>query len=152
LRDLLRILVVIPLGFVASCIAAAGALMIAAAPRPEGGQLMFEFVAVHAFAALIFAFFVGFFALVPAVVAIVLSEIFRWRSPLPFLGIGALIGFGLYVSGLSGEEFPEHASVFGAAGAVGGAAYWLVAGRNAGFEKARPKPMPDERTGGSPPA
>jgi hypothetical protein len=66
LRLLLRILVVIPLGFVAACIAAAALLTFAASPQPQSDQLIGAYLGVHAVVSLIFAAFIGFLALVPA--------------------------------------------------------------------------------------
>jgi hypothetical protein len=73
----------------------------------------------------------------------VLAEIFRWRSPILHLIIGALIGLGLHLTGVSGEDYQGQIAAFGAAGAVGGGAYWLIAGRTAGA--AEPKPDASEQ-------
>lgn len=90
--------------------------------------------------------FAALSALVPALVAIAIAEGYDFRSFFYYAIIGALIGLAGYFTsniGLSLEEATDIAPVtFGlqlvtAAGIIGGAVYWMFAGRNAGKWKAR---------------
>ena len=84
---------------------------------------------------------IGALAFVPAALAIVLAEAFRWRSLFYHVAVGGLIAFALWGLGDIGP-IPDDASggsslrpgttVALAAGFVAGAIYWLVAGRSSG--------------------
>jgi hypothetical protein len=85
--------------------------------------------------------FVGATAFVPALVLIAVAEIMRLRSLLYYAAAGAVVGFASYFGSdveLRLENTTDVAPVFhplqlaAAAGIVGGLAYWLLAGRNAG--------------------
>ncbi len=99
-------------------------------------------------AAVIFSTFVGAFAFLPALAAIVVAEIFRIRGFLYFLAVGVAIavlaratGFGPDVPPDGVEAslklvyaslLPTNDAVLVAAGAAGGLVYWIVAGRRSG--------------------
>ena len=82
------------------------------------------------------ALFAGYFAMVPAMIAIGVAEVLGLRTWLYFALTGGAAG--LIVDGLSrlGAEAPSGdagaAMAFGAAGIVGGLCYWAVAGRRSG--------------------
>ena len=85
--------------------------------------------------------FIGATAFVPALLLIVVAEVMRLRSLLYYAAAGAVVGltsfFGSNVE-LRLENTTDVTPVFhplqlaAAAGIVGGLAYWLLAGRNAG--------------------
>lgn len=88
-----------------------------------------------------YALLLGF---LPAFVAGLLAEIFRWRTILYFAIAGALIGVYLLFEPIPGwiryvqEGEPlvrDAAKAYPAAGIVGGAMYWLVTGCRAGFRR-----------------
>jgi H+/Cl- antiporter ClcA len=84
---------------------------------------------------------VGAVAILPAVVVIVISEAARMRSFLYYALGGALVGLASYFGTDISERLENTTDVTpvghtlqlaAAAGIVGGLAYWLIAGRNAG--------------------
>lgn len=89
-------------------------------------------------------FTVGGFALLPLVIAIVLTESFNIRSLIAYAAGGALmLLIGYYASGLSRPSYEEsidrppppishEAEIAAASGAVFGFVYWVIAGRKAG--------------------
>ena len=85
--------------------------------------------------------FIGASAFVPALLLIVVAEIMRLRSLLYYAAAGAVVGLTSYFGSnveLRLENTTDVSPVFhplqlaAAAGIVGGLAYWLLAGRNAG--------------------
>ena len=88
------------------------------------------------------ASFIGYFALVPTALVILVGEYTAKRDWLYYAvggiiaGIAALFwsGFGL----IDNEPDIGLSAVAAAAGAVGGFAYWLVAGRSAGRAGSKP--------------
>ena len=79
---------------------------------------------------------------VPAFVFVVGSEILGWRAAVPYLAFGAIAGAVGYhtfsfrvIDGIGATAAIEMAA-FAVAGAMGGAAYWAVAGRKAGLWRA----------------
>jgi len=85
--------------------------------------------------------FVGASALVPALLFIAIAEAARLRSLLYYAAAGAVVGAASYFGSnveLRLENTTDVSPVFhpmqlaAAAGIIGGLAYWLLAGRNAG--------------------
>jgi len=151
---ILRILLLLPLGFIAACLAAGAFLVLALAGGPDGWQALRAefalgeenglFVLLGGFAGLVVAALVA----VPAFIFILFAELFAWRSVFVYLAAGALIGLSGSVLPIE-EVFPEaqaNMTMLAAAGLVGGFVYWLIAGRSAGFtrmpETARPNDDP----------
>jgi hypothetical protein len=142
---LLRLLFLVPLGYIVACVAAG--LMLAFglfgyAPDPEH---RFFFTA----SVVVWTFWAGAAAFVPAIVAIVLAEIFGWRSILYWLAIGG--GIGLVAERVAGRyhslDFSDRRTiVLLAACFVGAFAYWLIAGRLSGTG-----PEPEPRATDPPP-
>jgi hypothetical protein len=83
---------------------------------------------------------IGTAALLPGAVAIAIGEIAGWRAWIVY------VVFGLAVTGVLGRLLDRglhpalpHLPAAVAAGIVGGLAYWLVAGRGAGWRR---RPLP----------
>jgi len=125
---LLRLAIII-VGFVAACLVAAGAMwggallrtLLAGLPvrlDPAVGRDMFALVFIY--------------TLVPAIVLVALAEWEGWRRWSAYTVAGALMPMPAAVPILINTRMPEGALVFAAqlpiAGALGGLAYWLVAG------------------------
>jgi hypothetical protein len=151
---LLRLLFLVPLGYLAACVAAGFMMafgLFGYEPDPES---QFFFTA----SVVVWTFWAGAVAFVPAILAIVLAEVFGWRSILYWLAVGG--GIALVTERVADRyqslDFADRRTVvILAAGFVGGFAYWLIAGRLAGTgqEPARsqvPVPQPP-RSSGSPP-
>jgi hypothetical protein len=129
MRLLLRILVLIPVGFVAALLAGCAVLLAA-----ERGGPIDAFFWVFA---LWFAVHAGAYVAVPSFVAIVFAELFGWRSLVFWALIGGAIGaapllFGPWLAGVA----DPHLAAFATAGVIGGAVYWLIAGRSSGLAEA----------------
>jgi hypothetical protein len=152
---LLRLLFLVPLGFVAGSVAAAAvgtlALLRDVTLAPEGIAL--------ALLVLVATVGVATIAFVPMAIAIVLAEAFAWRSVFYWLAVGGLIagGVGATTVGLhmlravadivvlagyvdSTGTFAATAdtntmTIAIAAGFAGGLVYWLVAGRTSGWRE-----------------
>ncbi len=133
----LRILFIIPLAFLAACLAAGAFLVLALAGGAEGWR---EAAAVDEQGILVVlgsvaAIIVAAVVAIPAFVVIILAELFRWRSIFFYLIVSALIGLaaGLLPVDPAEQHRENAAALFAAVGAVGGFVYWLIAGRSAGF-------------------
>jgi hypothetical protein len=93
--------------------------------------------------------FIGASAFVPSLLLIIVAEVMRLRSLLYYAAAGAVVGLTSYFGSnveLRLENTTDVAPVFhplqlaAAAGIVGGLAYWLLAGRNAGRWRERQQP------------
>ena len=98
-------------------------------------------VFVHVLAISFYALLIGF---LPAFIAGLLAEIFRWRTILYYGIAGAVIGTYLIFEPIpawinyvqNGEALIRNAAkAYPAAGIVAGAMYWLVTGCKAGFKR-----------------
>jgi len=141
MRPLLRLILLIPLGFIAACLAAGLFLVAAAFGVGRGGAGPESAWALLVLAGGVAAW-AGALACVPAAVAIFLAEAFGWRSMLFYLLLGA--GLGLAVRLLfhpaGAVVSATDAQLFAATGAVAGFTYWGIAGRHAGLAVAeRPR-------------
>ena len=90
------------------------------------------------------ALFVAYFAFLPSLPAILLSESFGWRDWLYYAIAGAAIGLVIVAffirtsdPGNDAVRVPRFWGSMVGGGMVGGMAYWLVAGRYAGNWRAR---------------
>jgi len=102
------------------------------------------------------------FAVVPALVLIVISEALAIRSLLAHAFAGGVLGLVSYFKWVSPEGgslqfsfiMPHHLQVLAAAGVVAGMVYWLITGRGAGNWRPRPAPTraPPAMPSGSIPA
>jgi hypothetical protein len=92
------------------------------------------------------ALFVAYFAFIPSVVAILISEIFGLRDWLYHAlagGVVAAVVIGLFRGAAEAGDQPgadpRFALAIIGAGMCGGIGYWLVAGRTAGNWRERPR-------------
>ena len=131
MRVILRVLFVIPLGFIAACLAAGIFIAVAAYGT---GALDRDTVIWPAIFGVIAAPVIGGLVALPALVVIVLAELLSWRSVLAYLLAGGVAGLSAYLlaDNTAGSISDTDAQLSMTAGIVGGLAYWLVAGRTAG--------------------
>jgi hypothetical protein len=142
IRLLLRFLLV-PLGFLAAAIAGTlvivgsslGLVEAALSGHPDG-----PVYAVWGFiiGGWIVGIFVIAFMILPASIAILISEAFAVRSWIFHAlsgGVSAWLGFQLYEASVGRNLQLDQPLVIIAAGLAGGFAYWAVAGFSAGFWK-----------------
>ena len=134
---LLRLVLLVPLGFVLA-MAAAGLTvalgMVGVEPSGDGVPwipLFAVWTGVYA----------GGFAFIPWIVAVVVAEGFALRSVFFWLALGGAVGAAAYLlddftAGTPWSGF--NAAFYLAAGFVAGAVYWLVAGRQSGAGFGRP--------------
>jgi hypothetical protein len=102
--------------------------------------------------------FVSGFALVPAMVVVVITEAFYIRSALVYAVGGGIVGLACYL-GLVPFDTEQlrfdgvvrrHLEIMTGAGILAGMIYWLIAGHSAGAWRAppppprRPPPMPSQ--------
>jgi hypothetical protein len=128
---LLRLLVVVPLAFVAAVVAAGFILSFAF----FGSYLDLDVVSYFAAATILMTVNAGAVAFFPALIAIALAELFSLRSIFYWLAVGGLIGLAgeTVADGFAWlDDIPRRLSLMLAAGFVGGFAYWLIAGRLSG--------------------
>src|SRR5882757_4504796 len=146
-------LFVVGFGFLMACFFA-GIIVVVAVLYPEisdfGGQIDQSAIDI----VLGFGFiFISGFALLPALIVVLITEAFYIRSVLAYAVGGALVGLACYL-GLVPFD-PEtmrfdgivrrHMEIMTGAGIVAGLIYWMIAGRNAGAWRAlsrRPPPLP----------
>ena len=131
MRIIWRVLIVIPLGFIAACLAA-GVFIAVAVYGIDG--LDRDTVIWPAIVGVLAAPVVGGFAALPALIVITAAELLSWRSVLAYLVAGGAAGLSAYLlaDGGVGAISDIDAQLSMTAGIVGGLAYWLVAGRTAG--------------------
>lgn len=130
--------------FFAFCVAClvAGGIVVIAILFPEVSALDTGAIDPNALNVLVgfgFIFFSGF-ALLPALVVLVITEAFYVRSVLAYALGGAAVGLACYLGLVPFDtdtmQFTgivrRHLEVMTGAGIVAGLIYWLIAGRNAG--------------------
>ena len=144
MADLLRLLFLVPLGYVAAVLAAALTIL-AGWYGYQAGAIFSDVVTIGAVTgiALVVVLQVGALAVVPAVIAIVLAELFGWRSVMFYLAVGGALGLSADRLNVMLWQSDDNTLLLPAAGFVGGFAYWLIAGRLAGLAGAgetRPPP------------
>ena len=133
MTDLLRLLFLVPLGFIAAVLAAALTILAGWFGHQAGDIFTdFETTGYVIGTGVLVVLQIGALAALPAVVVIVLAEVFTWRSVFFYIAIGG--GLGLLASQFNGmlQETNDSPILLPAAGFVGGLAYWLIAGRLAG--------------------
>lgn len=146
-----RILIA-PVGFVCGVIAAFATVAAVATGGLNDTHLFPEEIAILGYdltinaatVALLFAPLMG----APAIVAVLISEMFSLRSWIFYAAAGAgsaLLPWSLAPSSFEGPVFTTSQVI--AAGLVGGLVHWLIAGRNAGLADRDPPPgtSPAER-------
>ena len=142
-------LFVIAFAFLASSFAAA-LIVVAALLYPELTDLGTGPIDADAFNIVLgFGFiFVSGFALIPALIVVLITEAFSIRSVLIYAVSGAIVGAACYLGlvpfDTSTMRFEgivrRHLEVMTGAGIVAGFIYWLIAGRNAGVWRGVPRP------------
>jgi hypothetical protein len=142
-------LFVILFGFLAACLVA-GMIVVCAVLFPEFSDLGAGPVDSGALNIVLgFGFiFVSGFALLPAMIVVLITEAFYIRSALTYAVGGGLVGLACYL-GLVPFD-PEtlrfegivrrHLEIMTGAGIVAGVVYWMIAGRNAGAWREPPSP------------
>ncbi|HKS17576.1 MAG TPA: hypothetical protein VJS63_00020 [Bradyrhizobium sp.] len=143
-------LFVILLAFLAACLAA-GMIVVGAVLFPEFSDLGTELIDPSALNVVLgFGFiFISGFALLPALIVVVVTEAFYVRGALTYAVGGGLVGLACYL-GLVPFD-PEtlrfdgivrrHLEIMTGAGIVAGLVYWLLAGRSAGAWREPPRPL-----------
>jgi hypothetical protein len=121
----------VPLAYIAAVIAAAVVIVVGVL-GPYDGDIAASFV----LAMFWMTVSIGGVAAAPAAATIILAEIFAIRSVFVYLALGGLLGLVLQqLLGFHGSAdlLERRYVLFPAAGFVGAFAYWLIAGRSAGF-------------------
>jgi hypothetical protein len=143
-------LFVVFFAFLLACFAA-GAIVVVAVLYPEFSDLGVGEVdqsAVNVVLGFGFIFISGF-ALLPALIVVLITETFSIRGVLTYAVGGAIVGAACYL-GLTPFDTQtmqfdgivrRHLEIMTGAGIVAGLVYWLVAGRNAGAWREPPRPL-----------
>ena len=131
MSTVLRLLIVVPIGFVLAIVAAGFTVAVGifgVNPSSDAGGWIVLFAAW-------IAAYAGAFAFMPWLIAVVFAEGFGLRSVWYWFAVGAGIGVGGYaLTDYFGKTPTDGADVaiHLAAGFVGGFVYWLIAGRSSG--------------------
>ena len=143
-------LFVIFFGFLAACLVA-GMIVVFAVLFPEFSDLESSGIDQNAINVVIgFGFiFVSGFALLPAMLVVLITEAFYIRGLLAYALGGAVVGLACYLGLIPFDPatmhfdgiIRRHLEIMTGAGIVGGVIYWAIAGRNAGAWRA-PRPAP----------
>jgi len=141
-------LFVVAFGFLMACFVA-GVIVVVAVLYPEisdfGGQI--DQSAVNVVLGFGFIFISGF-ALLPALIVVLITEAFYIRGVLTYAVGGAIVGAACYLGLIPFD--PEtlhfdgivrrHLEIMTGAGIVAGLVYWMIAGRTAGAWREPPRP------------
>jgi hypothetical protein len=92
--------------------------------------------------------FVSGFALVPAMIVVLITEAFHVRSALTYAVGGGIVGLACYLGlvPFDAEQLRfegivrRHLEIMTGAGILAGVVYWMIAGRNAGAWRVPPPP------------
>ena len=143
-------LFVILFGFLASCFVA-GMIVVGAVLYPEFSDLGARPVDQGALNVVIgFGFiFISGFALLPALIVVLITEAFYVRGALAYALGGGLVGLACYLGLVPFDTATfhfegivrRHLEIMTGAGIVAGVVYWIIAGRNAGAWREPPRPM-----------
>src|SRR5881397_1963102 len=143
-------LFVILFGFLAACLAA-GMIVIGAVLFPEFSDLAsgpIDPSAINVVLGFGFIFLSGF-ALLPALIVVLITEAFYIRGVLTYAVGGAIVGAACYLGLVPFDtqtmQFDgivrRHLEIMTGAGIVAGLVYWMIAGRNAGAWREPPRPL-----------
>jgi hypothetical protein len=143
-------LFVIFFAFLLSCFAA-GAIVVVAVLYPEFSDLGVRDVDQNAINVVLgFGFiFISGFALLPALIVVLITETFDIRGVLTYAVGGAIVGAACYL-GLTPFDTEmmqfnvivrRHLEIMTGAGIVAGIVYWMIAGRRAGAWRQPPRPL-----------
>jgi hypothetical protein len=147
-------LIVIFFGFLAACLVA-GMIVVVAVLFPEFSDLDRGAIDQNAINIVIgFGFiFISGFALLPAMLVVLITEAFYIRSLLAYALGGGVVGLACYLGLVPFDPatlhfdgiIRRHLEIMTGAGIVAGLIYWMIAGRNAGAwrqRRAMPAPPP----------
>lgn len=139
-------LVAITFGFLIASLVG-GAVVVFAVLFPEFSAMDLTGIDQNAIDVLIgFGFiFVSGFALLPALVIVLVTEAFAIRSVLAYAIGGGVVGLACYLGLIPFDTdtmrfngiVRRHLEIMTGAGILGGLIYWIIAGRNAGRWRAR---------------
>src|SRR4029077_12395855 len=144
-------LFVIFFAFLFACLAA-GMIVIGAVLYPEFSDLAtgpIDQSAINIVLGFGFIFLSGF-ALLPALIVVLITEAFYVRSVLAYAVGGAIVGCACYLGLVPFDPATlrfdgivrRHLEIITGAGIVAGLVYWMIAGRNAGAWRDPPRPVP----------
>jgi hypothetical protein len=143
-------LFVILLGFLAACLVA-GMIVVGAVLFPEFSDLGAGPVNTGALNIIIgFGFiFISGFALLPAMIVVLITEAFYVRGALTYAVGGGVVGLACYLGLIPFDPATlhfegivrRHLEIMTGAGIVAGVVYWMIAGRNAGAWRQPPRPQ-----------
>ena len=142
-------LFVIFFGFLAACFVA-GMIVVVAVLYPEFSDLgsgTIDQSAINVVLGFGFIFLSGF-ALLPALIVVLITEAFYVRGVLTYAVGGAIVGAACYLGLVPFDPdtlhfdgiVRRHLEIMTGAGIVAGVVYWLIAGRNAGAWREPPPP------------
>jgi hypothetical protein len=143
-------LFVILFGFLAACLVA-GMIVVGAVLYPEFSDLAtgpIDQSALNVVLGFGFIFLSGF-ALLPALVVVLITEAFYVRGVLTYAIGGAMVGAACYLGLVPFDpatlQFDgivrRHLEIMTGAGIVAGLMYWMIAGRTAGAWRGPPRPL-----------
>ncbi len=144
-------LFVILFGFLAACFVA-GMIVVVAVLFPEFSDLAMgggiDQSAINVLLGFGFIFLSGF-ALLPALVVVLITEAFYIRSVLAYAVGGAIVGAACYLGLVPFDPdtlkfdgiVRRHLEIMTGAGIVSGLIYWMIAGRNAGAWREPRRPL-----------
>jgi len=143
-------LIVIFFAFLLACFAA-GAIVVVAVLYPEFSDLGIREIDESAISVVIgFGFiFLSGFALLPALIVVLITEAFYIRGMLTYAIGGAIVGAACYLGLVPFDTATmkfdgivrRHLEIMTGAGIVAGMVYWLIAGRTAGAWRVPPRPL-----------
>jgi hypothetical protein len=147
-------LFVIFFGFLAACLVA-GMIVVFAVLFPEISDLDSGGIDQSAINVVLgFGFiFVSGFALLPAMLVVLITEAFYIRGLITYALGGAVVGLACYLGLIPFDPatmhfdgiIRRHLEIMTGAGIVGGVIYWMIAGRNAGAWR-EPRRLPSRPT------
>ena len=143
-------LFVILFAFLAACLMA-GIIVVGAVLYPEFsdfGSGPIDQSAINVVLGFGFIFLSGF-ALLPALIVVLITEAFYVRSVLAYAIGGALVGAACYLGLVPFDPLTmqfdgiarRHLEIMTGAGIVAGLVYWMIAGRSAGAWREPPRPL-----------
>src|SRR6266481_1378578 len=144
-------LFVVLFAFLFAC-AAAGMIVVGAVLYPEFSDLgsgPIDQGAINVVLGFGFIFLSGF-ALLPALIVVLITEAFYIRGVLTYAVGGAIVGAACYLGLVPFDPATlhfdgivrRHLEIMTGAGIVAGLVYWMIAGRTAGAWREPPRPLP----------
>lgn len=127
----LRLLILAPLAYIFALIAAAGTVSIAL----FSGQLNEQTAMIAVGMTLALTLYGGMITFIPALIVVIVAEVNGWRSIVFYVLAGGAIGLlaAETTMAFDGLSFAGQLRLICVAGGfVGGAVYWLIAGKLAG--------------------